>query len=119
VVISASASATAPVSSKSWMLEQLLNSETGHRGTTLACGAGHEAEFVGYRDKHLTTVLGPLGLRRAYYHCASCGTGLSPKDQELDIVATSFSPGARRLMARVGRSKPSPPRRRIWRNSPD
>jgi hypothetical protein len=44
------------------LLEQLLNSETGHRGTTLACGAGHEAEFVGYRDKHLTTVLGPLGL---------------------------------------------------------
>ena len=84
------------------LLEQLLNSETGHRGTTIACRAGHAAAFVGYRDKQLTTVLDPLGLRRAYYHCAACGTGLSPKDQELDIVATSFSPGARRLMARVG-----------------
>lgn len=28
--------------------------------------------------------------------------GLSPKDQDLDIVGTSFSPGARRMMARVG-----------------
>jgi len=84
------------------LLEQLLNSEAGHRGPTVPCGAGHQAEFVGYRDKQVTTVLGPLCLCRAYYHCAPCGAGLNPKDQELDIVGTSFSPGARRLMARVG-----------------
>ena len=84
------------------LLEQMLNSEPGQRGPTIACGAGHQAEFVGYRDKQLTTVLGTLRLRRAYYHCTHCAAGLSPKDQELDVVATSFSPGARRLMARVG-----------------
>lgn len=84
------------------LLEQLLNSEAGQRGPTIACGAGHEAEFVGYRDKQLITVLGPVRLRRAYYHCGQCAGGLCPKDQEIDVVATSFSPGARRLMARVG-----------------
>jgi len=84
------------------LLEQMLNSEPGQRGPTVACGAGHQAEFVGYRDKQLTTVLGTLCLRRAYYYCAPCAAGLSPKDHELDVVATSYSPGARRLMARVG-----------------
>jgi hypothetical protein len=84
------------------LLEQLLNSEAGHRGPTVPCTAEHQAEFVSYRAKQITTVLGPLAVRRAYYHCAACGTGLSPKDRELDIVGSSFSPGARRLMARVG-----------------
>jgi hypothetical protein len=84
------------------LLEQLLNSEPGQRGPTIACGGGHDAEFVSYRDKQLMTVLGPVRVRRAYYHCAACSAGLSPKDQELDVVGTSFTPGARRLMARVG-----------------
>jgi hypothetical protein len=47
-------------------------------------------------------------LRRAYYHCADCwqDNGVIPKDQELDVVGTSFSPGMRRLMARVGAQEP-------------
>ena len=89
------------------LVEQLLNGDHGgHSGPRIACGRGHHAEFVDYRSKRLQTILGDVQLRRAYYHCAECPEdsrrGVIPKDQELDVVGTSFSPGLRRLMARVG-----------------
>jgi hypothetical protein len=93
------------------LLEQLLNCDHGgHAGQRIACGSGHQAEFIDYRSKHLQTILGEVQLRRAYYRCAQCpeegGRGVIPKDQELDVVGTSFSPGMRRLMARVGAQQP-------------
>jgi hypothetical protein len=57
---------------------------------------------VDYRVKKVTTVLAAVKINRAYYHCPDCKNGFSPKDQDLDIVGTSFSPGVRRMMARVG-----------------
>jgi len=89
------------------LLEHLLNADGGgYRGTHTACGQGHQAAFVDYRPKALLTVLAPVTVRRAYYHCAVCAGGLLPKDQELDIVGTAFSPGVRRLMGRVGGKEP-------------
>jgi hypothetical protein len=38
-------------------------------------------------------VLGPVALRRAWYHCADCGHGLAPRDDELGVAGTSMSPG--------------------------
>lgn len=85
------------------LLERVLNADTGgHTGPRMDCGNGHEAAFVDYRNKGLVTVLSPIELRRAYYHCATCGEGVIPKDVELDVVGTSFSPGVRRLMGLVG-----------------
>jgi hypothetical protein len=49
----------------------------------VACGQGHEAEFASYRDKTFDTVLGPVTVSRAWYHCARCGHGLAPRDAEL------------------------------------
>ena len=43
-----------------------------------------------------------MTIQRAYYHCAPCADGVIPKDQDLDIAATTFSPGVRRLLGRVG-----------------
>ena len=57
------------------LLEDLLGLDRGHRGSRIDCGAGHQAEFVSYRDKHLDTVLGPVTLGRAYYHCTDCTQG--------------------------------------------
>lgn len=89
------------------LLAQLINADGGdYRGPRLACGQAHHAGFVGYRVKHLRTVLGPVAVRRAYYHCATCHAGVIPKDRDRDIVATSFSPGVRRLMGRVGGKEP-------------
>jgi len=84
-------------------LERLINAdEGGHRGVRMACGRGHEADFVDYRVKQVTTVLSEVAVKRAYYHCRECEEGVIPKDRDLDIENTSFSPGVRRMMARVG-----------------
>lgn len=85
------------------VLEKLLNGDGGgYEGARVACGEGQEAIFIDYRSKEVTTVLASVSVKRAYYHCAACATGVIPKDQELDVEGTSFSPGVRRLMGRVG-----------------
>lgn len=89
------------------LLQKLLNSDGGgYRGAHLDCCQGHSAEFVGYRGKHILTVLSSVEVQRAYYHCPDCQSGLVPKDQELDVVGSSFSPGVRRMMGRVGAKQP-------------
>jgi hypothetical protein len=89
------------------MLEKLLNSDDGdYRGRIIPCDKGHVSEFKEYRDKELLTVLGPVKVKRAYYYDQECGKGWCPKDTALDIVGTSFSPGIKRIMGRVGAYRP-------------
>ena len=89
------------------LLEKLMNADKGgYRGPQIECGQGHPADFVAYRRKDLVTVLSPVKVTRAYYHCPVCGQGRIPKDEELDIVDSSFSPGVRRMMGRVGGKEP-------------
>ena len=75
------------------MLGRLLAAGPGYRGPRVPCGAGHEAVFTAYREKVIDTVLGPVTLRRAWYHCAECGHGLAPRDAELGVAGASMSPG--------------------------
>jgi hypothetical protein len=75
------------------MLGGVLAADRGHRGPRVPCGNGHEACFAGYRDKTFDTVLGPVTVTRAWYHCAECGRGLAPRDAELGVTGTSMSPG--------------------------
>jgi hypothetical protein len=75
------------------MLEKLLAADPGYRGPRVDCGSGHRAEFTAYRDKVIDTVLGPVTLTRAWYHCAACGHGLAPRDAELGVAGASLSPG--------------------------
>jgi len=77
------------------MLARLLAADPGYRGPRVACGQGHQAGFTGYRGKVIDTVLGPLTLTRAWYHCAACGHGLAPRDAELGVAGVSLSPGLR------------------------
>ena len=89
------------------LLSQLLADDGGdHRGPRVDCGQGHQAEFVSYRAKTITTVVAPVEIQRAYYHCSICQAGVVPKDQALDVVGSSFSPGVRRMMAHVGGQEP-------------
>lgn len=84
-------------------LEKLVNADGELRGgVPPTCPAGHATSFVDYRSKQVETVVARLKIRRAYYYCASCETGVVPRDEELDIVGSSFSPGVRRMMGRVG-----------------
>lgn len=88
------------------LLGQLLAADPGHRGPRIDCGAGHQAQFVGYRDKNVDTVLGRVTLRRAYYHCAACGRGIVPRDDDLGVTDASLSPGLRRMVARAAAAEP-------------
>jgi hypothetical protein len=75
------------------MLGRLLAADPGYRGPRVPCGQGHEAGLVAYRDKVIDTVLGPVALTRAWYHCAACGHGFAPRDAELGVAGVSMSPG--------------------------
>jgi hypothetical protein len=120
------------------VLAKLLGADPGYRGPRVDCGAGHQAEFISYRDKVIDTVLGPVTITRAWYHCADCKHGLAPRDAELGVTAVSMSPGlaamndqaaaaapfakaaglleghvrARRRVRRPGEGRRHPPRRR-------
>ena len=88
------------------MLGQLLSADRGYRGPRVDCGNGHQAVFVSYRDKVIDTVLGPVTLERAWYHCADCGHGLAPRDAELGAAGTSMSPGLAAMNDRAAAAVP-------------
>jgi len=88
------------------VLEPLLAADAGYRGPRTGCGAGHQARFAGYRATTVDTVLGPVALRRAWYHCASCGHGFAPRDQELGTAGQTMSPGLRKMTARAAAAVP-------------
>ncbi len=97
---------TAMLKLGSRLLEDLLGMDPGHRGPRMDCGAGHQAEFVSYRPKTIDTVVGPVQVRRAWYHCAACGHGLAPRDGELGVEQASLSPGLRKMTARAAAAVP-------------
>ena len=88
------------------MLAELLAADPGYRGPRVPCGQGHEAEFAAYRDKVTDTVLGPVTVSRAWYHCAQCGHGLAPRDAELGVTGVSMSPGLAAMNDRVAAAGP-------------
>ena len=88
------------------MLGDVLSADRGHRGPRVPCGRGHEAVFVSYRDKIIDTVLGPVTLTRAWYHCAECGHGLAPRDAELGAAGASISPGLAAMNDRAAAAVP-------------
>jgi hypothetical protein len=88
------------------LLEPLLAADGGYRGPQAKCRAGHQADFAGYRDKTIDTVLGAVRIRRAWYHCRECGHGLAPRDGELGVAGQSMSPGLRKMTARAAAAVP-------------
>ncbi len=88
------------------MLGRLLAADRGYRGARVPCGNGHEAGFIAYRGKVIDTVLGPVTLTRAWYHCAECGHGLAPRDAELGAAGASLSPGLAAMNDRAAAAVP-------------
>jgi len=66
------------------------------------CPRGVPARYAGRRSKTFESVLGPLRLERAYYHCAACGAGVCPRDAALGLGGTSLSPALTRMIGVVG-----------------
>jgi hypothetical protein len=88
------------------LLAGLLGADAGYRGPRIACGAGHAAEFVAYRDKTVDTVLGPVTVSRAWYHCPACKRGLAPRDAELGMAGDTMSRGLAKMTARAAAAEP-------------
>lgn len=89
------------------ILEKLLNMKIPvEKEITVECKEGHIIKNKGIREKEVLTVLGRIKLKRDYYYDAECGEGFSPKDKELKIEDTSFSPGVQRMMVRAGSNRP-------------
>lgn len=84
-------------------VEQRLNADASdHAGRALPCPCGGVARYAGRRAKTFESVLGPLTLERAYYHCAACGDGFCPRDRALGLEGGALSPGVLRMVGRVG-----------------
>jgi hypothetical protein len=83
------------------VLQNLLNAAASFPAD-VPCGCGKHARFHAVRSKQVVSVVGPLTIERPYYVCAHCHRGHCPRDAELDLVGTQYSPGVRRMMAVVG-----------------
>lgn len=81
-------------------LEQRLNADTSdHGGAELPCPCGAVAQYHGRHKKTFESVLGPLQLERAYYHCEQCQSGFCPRDRDLRLESFSLTPGVLRMTA--------------------
>src|SRR6202049_2799479 len=79
-------------------LEQRLNADTSdYAGPELICSCGELAQYHGRHGKTFESVLGPLHLDRAYYHCANCQSGFCPRDRHLRLEMFSLTPGVLRM----------------------
>lgn len=84
-------------------IEQRFNADTSDRaGPTQPCSCGQSARYVERRLKTFDSVLGPLRLWRAYYHCEACHKGFFPRDRALGLDDESLSPGVLRMVGQVG-----------------
>ena len=81
-----------------WMAQRFNADDSDHSGSTTACACGRRARYAGRRPKTFTTLLGPVTLQRAYYHCDACRSGVCPRDQALGLQGSSLSPAIMRLV---------------------
>ena len=84
-------------------VQQRLNADHSDGDQThLPCSCGRLARYAGRRSKIFQSILGPLELERAYYHCGVCSHGFCPRDQQMGLQDTSLSPAVTRMIAIVG-----------------
>jgi len=78
--------------------------DDGYAGPRAACvSCGGQAVYAGSRPKTITTVLGAVTLRRAWYHCAACSRGFAPRDRQLGLLpGGALSPGLAEMSALAG-----------------
>lgn len=86
-------------------LERQLNQDHSDRtapGAACCPSCGGSARYVGRRAKTFVSILGELGLERAYFHCDRCGVGFYPRDGALGLVDSTLSPSVTRMIGVVG-----------------
>jgi len=83
-------------------LEQRLNADHSDEREVLCDGCRQPARYAGRKTKTFQSVLGPLQLQRAYYHCLACQQGFYPRDRAWGLEGGTLSPGVVRMVAAVG-----------------
>jgi hypothetical protein len=84
-------------------IERRFNADlSDHTASSIPCTCGAPARYAGRQNKTITTALGEMTLSRAYFHCAACHKGFSPRDQALGISLTAISPAVTRMIGSVG-----------------
>ena len=85
------------------VLQRRLNADrSDYSGPQRDCPCGRKARYVDQREKTFQSVLGPLRLERAYYHCSHCGEGFCPRDAALGLAHSPLSPAVTRMVGAVG-----------------
>jgi hypothetical protein len=85
------------------LLQAVLDGQDdGYCGPRAKCASGHQAVYAGSRDKTITTVLGPVRITRAWYHCPECRHGFAPRDGQLAVAGATQSPGLAEMIALAG-----------------
>jgi hypothetical protein len=79
-----------------------LLSQISEQPAQVPCACGSEARWHSRRPRRLLTALGMVEFERSYYVCSQCHQGQSPRDRDLDVEGTAYSPAARRMLALVG-----------------
>ena len=74
---------------------------------TSPCACGQSARYLRQRPAQVRTLLGPITVVRAYYHCAACRHGHAPRDAHLQLCAGSRSAGLDDLLALLGATQDS------------
>ncbi|MCL4461467.1 MAG: ISKra4 family transposase [Nitrospirae bacterium] len=65
------------------------------------CSCGGIAGLRGRIEKTVQSILGPLRLSRAYYHCPACQAGFFPRDREIGVENTAYTPATLRKIGVV------------------
>jgi hypothetical protein len=90
---------TAALADASRVLCELLFEMASPGAYCPVCGNAMQSQ--GKRSKKVVSLLGEGRIARDYLHCPSCGTRTLPKDGLLHIEDTSFTPGIRRVAAKL------------------
>lgn len=94
-------------------MEQVLNHEAReeHRLAQREGSCGHALRLVSYRERQVLTLMGPITISRAYYHCQETKPlpeperplppcpGVVPFDQQWGLSRQRSSPGVQRLVS--------------------
>ena len=77
-----------------------------YEGSSRPCGCGRKAKFVGWRPRDLSTLCGVVRVKRAYYRCEHCGTGVIPWDEREGLNKRWWTPGVKALVCEVSAQMP-------------
>jgi hypothetical protein len=76
------------------LLQRIVDSGVnGSQGSSIPCKCDKSMKFVQHRPRDIHSLFGWIKIKRAYYHCPDCGTGLAPYDKSSGLGSEQLSPG--------------------------